>query len=195
MHDKVPVMNLDLSDYVIPVNSFPLTVNGQPIDLSAEPLQVGDVLEDVLLDKPAPTFDTVVSTRLSDFAGYTLIYALPSLDTPVCTRQTQELQVAAELFPDVNFVVISWDTPFALERFCIEKDITTVHTMSDARSREFGLKHGLFMLDYGLLARAVIIVNDDLEVVHVEYVSEVTDAVDLLNAFAYLRDQGLMIED
>jgi thiol peroxidase len=144
---------------------------------------------------PAPTFDTVQGIRLSTLTGYTLIYTLPSLDTPVCTRQTQELQSAAALFPDVNFVVISLDTPFALERFCLDKDITTVYTFSDARTRDFGLAHGLYMTEYALLTRAVLIVDDNLQVVHIDYVSEVTDEVDLLNAFAYLRDQGLMVEN
>ncbi len=195
-HDDTPgLMTLELSDYIVPTNTFPLTVNGDPIRLLWDPLQVGDVLEDVLLDMPAPTFDTVEGMRLSSLTGYTLIYALPSLDTPVCTRQTQELQAAAEIFPDVNFVVISLDTPFALERFCLDKDITTVYTLSDARTRDFGLAHGLYMTEYALLARAVLIVDNNLQVVHIDYVAEVTDEVDLLNAFAYLRDQGLMVEE
>jgi len=188
-------MELIIPAYITPINTFPLTVNGEWVEITWQPLQVGDVLEDVVLDMPAPTFDTVVGMQLSDLDGYTLIYTLPSLDTPVCTRQTQELQAAAQMFPDVNFVVISADTPFALERFCLDKNITTVYTLSDARTREFAQAHGFYLADYGLLARAVLIVDENLQVVHIDYVSEVTNEVDLLNAFAYLRDLGLMVDE
>ena len=187
-------MQLDIPVYSSPDNSFPLMVNGEAVSLDADPLQVGDVLDDVVLDMPAPTFDTVESMQLSDLTGYTMIYTLPSLDTPVCTRQTQELQAAAELFPEVNFVVISADTPFALNRFCIDKDITTVTTLSDARTRAFAQTHGFYLPAYGLLARAVMVINNNLEVLYVDYVQEVTAEVDLLNAFAYLNYLGLMEE-
>lgn len=185
-------IQLYIPAYNAPNNTFPLMVNGESVILNTDPLQVGDMLDDVVLDMPAPTFDTVESVQLSNFSGYILIYTLPSLDTPVCTKQTKQLEAAAELFPQVNFVVISADTPFALNRFCIDKDITTVSTLSDARTRDFAQNHGFYLPSYGLLTRAVIVVNENLEVLYVDYVQEVTAEVDLLNAFAYLDSLGLM---
>lgn len=185
---------LTLPEYTAPVESDPITVNGQSVNLASRRLKQGDTLVDVTLDKPAATFDTVSGTKLSDLSGYTLIYTVPSLDTPVCTRQTKEIEAASKLFPHVNLVVISEDTPFALKRFCGDKNIHNVHTLSDARTREFGTKNGFLLTDYSLLTRAITIVDDKLNVVYVDYVEEVTSEADLPNAFAYLKTLGLMKE-
>ena len=46
------------------------------------------------------------------------------------------------------------------------------------------------MNEYDLMTRGIVIVNDDLEVVYVDYADEVTDEVDLINAFAFLLEQN-----
>lgn len=191
---SVEKFTLTLPEYTAPEETANITVNGQIVDLWSRRLREWEVLVDVVLDKPASTFDTVSGMKLSDLTWYTLIYTVPSLDTPVCTRQTQEIEAASELFPQVNFVTISTDTPFALKRFCGDKKINNIHTLSDARTREFGLKNGFLLTDYSLLTRAILIVDENMKVVYVDYVEEVTADADLPNAFAFLKTLSGMKE-
>jgi peroxiredoxin len=43
------------------------------------------------------------------------------------------------------------------------------------------------MPQYGLLARAIMIVDNDMNVVYIDYAEEVTHELDLMNALAYLK--------
>lgn len=165
----------------------PITVNGVAIDLEGTRLTIWSKIIDTDLDKPADYFDQVTTDRISNYSGYKLIEVVPSLDTPVCTRQTKELEAAAKLFPNTPILIISNDTPFALQRFCLANDISNVQVLSDARTRQFGRSNGLFMPQYGLLARAIMIVDNELNVVYIDYAEEVTHELDLMNALAYLQ--------
>jgi peroxiredoxin len=44
------------------------------------------------------------------------------------------------------------------------------------------------MNEFDLMTRAVIIINEQMEVLYVDYADEVTQDVDLLNAFAFLKN-------
>jgi peroxiredoxin len=45
----------------------------------------------------------------------------------------------------VTFAIISHDTPFALERFCVDNTIHNLLTLSDGRLKDFGTKNGFIM--------------------------------------------------
>lgn len=164
-----------------------ITVQGGGVNLAWELLMVWDVLEDVILDKRADYFDEVDSTRLSDYAWIKLIQTVPSLDTPVCTLQTKQLEAAAEKFSDTQFITISNDTPFALQRFCSANKIDNLVTLSDARTREFWQENSFLLPEYGLLTRAIMIVDESLEILYIEYAEEVTHELNLENALAFLQ--------
>lgn len=163
-----------------------ITVNWENVELSGELLQVWDTLVDAELDMRSDYFDNVETTTLSDFSWYKLIETVPSLDTPVCTMQTQQLEFAAEKFQDISFIVISNDTPFALQRFCSENNINNLIVLSDARTREFGQKNSLFLTKYSLLTRTIMIVDENNLILYIEYADEVTSELDLMNALAFL---------
>ena len=184
-----PELNLDEAEYVEVVDPEVFTVNQEPITIDNR-LSVGDVLVDIPLDQPVGEFDKIETLQLSELEWFTMIYSVPSLDTPVCTRQTKEIEEAWKQFPEYNFAIISHDTPFALKRFCGDEGITNILTLSDWRSKEFAQQNGLYMNEYDLMTRGIVIVNDDLEVVYVDYADEVTDEVDLINAFAFLLEQN-----
>ena len=169
-------------------NSWAITVNGEEVTLSGKKLKVWDKITDVVLDKKAPFFDTVETITLSDFTWIKVIETVPSLDTPVCTLQTKQLEFAAETFSEINFIAISNDTPFALERFCAANGIDNLTTLSDARSREFGNKNSLYLPDYALLTRAIMILDEDNVIQYIEYANEVTSELDLMNALAFLKN-------
>lgn len=179
---------LDLSDisYTPVVESENITVQGKTITID-NTLSLWDVLKDIALDKTQEEFDKIETTKLSELAGYTMIYSVPSLDTPVCTLQTKQIEAAATQEPWINFVIISHDTPFALARFCGANGIENIMTLSDSRRKDFAIQNGLYMNEYDLMARAIVIIDENLNVVYVDYADEVTEEVDLLNAFAYLE--------
>ncbi len=168
-------------------NSWAITVNGEPTSLSGEKLQVWDKLTDVSLDMKADYFDQVETTLLADYPWYKLIETVPSLDTPVCTMQTKQLEFAAGEFKNITFIVISNDTPFALQRFCSANGINNLKVFSDARTRQFWTENSLLLTQYWLLTRSIMIVDENNVIQYIEYASEVTSELDLMNALAYLK--------
>lgn len=168
-------------------NSWAITVNGEEVELSWEKLQVWDTLKDTILDMRADYFDQVETTSLSDFPKMKLIETVPSLDTPVCTMQTKQLEFATSEFPEIDFIVISNDTPFALQRFCNANGIDNLTVLSDARTREFGTENWLLLPDYSLLTRSIMIVDENNIIQYIEYANEVTSELDLMNALAFLK--------
>jgi len=168
-------------------NTGAITVAWEEVDLSWEKLQVWDTLDNSILDKKADYFDQVETTSLSEYSGYKLIETVPSLDTPVCTMQTKQLEFAAWEFEDVTFIVISNDTPFALQRFCHANDIDNLEVFSDARTRSFGTNNSLLLPKYNLLTRSIMIVDENNTIKYIEYANEVTSELDLMNALAFLK--------
>lgn len=168
-------------------NSGSITVNWKETSLSWEKLEVWDTIISTMLDKRADYFDQVEIGNIDDFSGYRLIETVPSLDTPVCTMQTKQLEFAAWEFPEVTFIVISNDTPFALQRFCSVNDIDNLEVLSDARTREFWTQNSLFLSEYALLTRSIMIIDENNVIRYIEYANEVTSELDLMNALAFLK--------
>ena len=112
----------------------------------------------------------------SDFSGHrTVLNIFPSIDTGVCAMSVRHFnQLAADL-DNTTVVCVSQDLPFALGRFCGAEGIDQVVTASAFRS-DFGADYGLTMTDgplRGLLARAVIVVDADGNVVYEELVPSI----------------------
>jgi len=152
-----------------------VTMMGDPITLLGPELSVGDV---------APEFTGVdrewQPVSLSDFQGKAvLISAVPSVDTSVCSLQTQRFnQEAVGLGDDVVIVTISQDLPFALGRFCGAEGIDSLQVVSDHVDAQFGLRYGVLIKGMRLLARSVWVVGRDGRIAYVQIVPEVTDHPD-----------------
>lgn len=164
-----------------------IRVDGNPAYISWSLLQSTDILADALLDLRADYFNEVESKKLSEFWWLKLIQTVPSLDTPVCTFQTRQLEAAAEEFSDIQFITISNDTPFALQRFCSANNIDNLITLSDARLREFWMSNNFFLPEFWLLTRSIMIVDENLEILYIEYAEEVTHELHLENALAFMK--------
>ena len=128
--------------------------------------------------------------ELSGFAGKTkLLNIVPSLDTGVCAMSTRKFNDAAKDKPDVVFLTISADLPFAQGRFCQAEGIDTVQTLSMMRSRKFAKDYGVLIEDgplAGVTARAVLVLDADNKVVYTEQVPEITQEPDYDSAIAAL---------
>ena len=130
------------------------------------------------------------SLTLDDLKGKpSLVSVVPSLDTKVCAIQTQKFQQdLADLGGQINALTVSLDLPFAQGRFCGENEIT-MSTASDYQDRSLGLHWGLLIDELKLLARAVVVLDSDGKVGHVEVVPEVASEPDYDAALTALKSQ------
>lgn len=162
-----------------------VTFKGDPLTLTGE----GAVKEG---DK-APDFSVYKNLKekvsLSDYAGKTVVLnVVPSLDTPVCSNQTNRFnKEASALGDDVVVLTLSMDLPLAQARWCGANDAKAVVTASDWRDREFGNKYGLIMKELGLLARTVIVIGKDGTVKHLQIVPEMATEPDYDKVLATLK--------
>ncbi len=178
------------TDAIITSPSLPsqLTVNGETVSINSESLlSVGNSLIDVPVILPTDTFDTMETTSISAFKGIKIIHSVPSLDTPVCSIQTRQLDTAAKEFTDMQFLTISADLPFALKRFVTTNGIDTMNVLSDYKNNDFAKANNLFLEEYQLSTRAIMIVDENNVVQYIEYASEVTKEINVENAVNFLR--------
>ena len=158
--------------------------SGSSITLKGNPMPLGG-LGEVRVGEPLP--DAVVtSTSLKpvDIAAASgkvrIISVVPSLDTPTCDKQTHELsEDSGDLDQRVELITVSRDLPFAQTRFAKEAKINNVTFLSDYKERDFGNNYGLVIEPLGLLARAVIVTDQDNIVRYLQVVPEVTALPDM----------------
>ena len=103
-----------------------------------------------------------------------LLNIFPSVDTPVCATSVRTFNERAAA-SGITVVCVSKDLPFAQKRFCGAEGIENVVTASAFRDG-FGEDYGVTITDgpmAGLLARAVVVVGADGEVLYTELVPEI----------------------
>lgn len=145
----------------------------------------------------APCFNLVskdlADVTCRDFPGKSVVLnVFPSLDTAVCAMSVRRFNEMAAKLKDVVVVCVSMDLPFAMSRFCAAEGIENVVAASAFRSPKFSEEYGLQLVDgplAGLLARAVIILNPDREVVYSELVQQITHEPDYDAALRVLKGE------
>ena len=164
-----------------------VTLRGQPLTLSGRAIKVGDTLNDAELTRLTDTGLSPV--KVADSQGKVRIISIvPSLDTPVCEQQTHYLSEKNEgLDASIQLVTVSVDTPFAQGRFAQEAKIQNVTFLSDYRTGEFGRNNGLLLEGPHLLARAVLVVDGQNVIRHLQVTPEVAELPDMEAAFAVAR--------
>lgn len=159
---------------------------GSPLSLSGNGIKVGDPLRSVKLTQP-----DLSAVNLTDTSGkgkVRIISVVPSLDTKVCEQQTHYLSEKNKgLDKMVELITVSIDTPFAQKRFAEEAKITNVTFLSDFRNAEFGKTYGLFLKDPHILARAVMVVDAQNVVRHLQITPELAQLPDMDEAFQVAR--------
>lgn len=131
---------------------------------------------------PAPGF-TLVKDDLSEITNADLrgkrvvLNIFPSVDTPTCAKSVRKFNELASALDNTVVVCVSADLPFAQKRFCGAEGISNVQNASSFRT-SFGSDYGLTMVDgalKGLLARAVIVLDEQGTVTHTELVDEIAN--------------------
>lgn len=151
-----------------------ITFVGNPMTLVGKEVKVGDKAPDfTLLD------NGLAVKTLKDFEGKVKIFSVvPSLDTGVCDAQTRWFnQNVTALSDDVVVLTVSMDLPFAQKRWCGAAGVENVVTLSDHKDASFGTNYGFLIEELRLLTRGIVVVDKNDKVTYVEYVPEVTNAV------------------
>ncbi len=152
-----------------------VTLKGNPISIGGNFPTKGQT---------APAFSLANAKRemldLEAFAGKRKILNIfPSIDTPTCATSVREFNKRAASANNTVVICISADLPFAQTRFCGAEGIENVQTLSTFRdTAKFSHDYGVAILDgslAGLTARAVIVLNENNQVIHSELVSEIAN--------------------
>ncbi len=120
-----------------------------------------------------------------------ILNVFPSLDTPVCADSVRAFNARATEPADTTVLCVSMDLPFAHRRFCGTEGLDRVVPASAFRSPDFGRDTGLRIEDgplAGLLARAVLVLDENGTVVHAQLVPDLAQEPDYDLAIAIIRD-------
>ena len=134
--------------------------------------QQGDIAPDfVLVSK------NLEEKTLGDFKGKKkILNFFPSLDTGVCAKSIHTFYKKVSDLDNVALLNISLDLPFAAARFCSHENLPDVISLSAFRS-SLPREYGLLLTDgplAGLLARAVVVLDESNRVLYEELVKEIT---------------------
>lgn len=114
----------------------------------------------------------LVEVSLRDFAGQKKILSIVhSLDTGTCAASAKAFEARAAQLPGTVILTVSNDLPFAQKRFCEAENIHAVVPLSQMRDRKFGKDYGVEYLDgllAGLLARAVVVIDENDKVLYTQ---------------------------
>ena len=160
-------------------------------------MMVGDsehhVQNDMLaVGASAPDFSLIAndlsSRTLADYAGQVkVISVIPSIDTGVCSAQTQRFNEEAAGLSGAVVLTVSADMPFALGRYCGAEGIDNTETLSAQRDMKFADDYGVHDTEWRLCQRAVFVLDRDNILRHAEYVPVIGDEVDFEAALAVAR--------
>lgn len=163
-----------------------VTLGGNPVRTSGELPAVGSQAPDFKL-----TTTELADVSLESYAGKKIILNIfPSIDTPVCATSVQKFNAEAGSIDNTVVLCVSRDLPFAHKRFCGAEGIENVTSLSDLRGASFGDAYGVSLEDgplAGVLARAVVVIDDTGKVVHTELVGEIKEEPNYTAALAAVK--------
>ena len=128
--------------------------------------------------------------RLADYSGKKkILNIVPSLDTPTCATSAKTFNEKVAGRDDVVVLVVSADLPFASGRFCEAEGLKNVIPLSLMRTRGFAKDYGVLITDgplAGITARAIVVIDENDQVVYTQLVGEIADEPDYDAALAAL---------
>ncbi|ATZ18401.1 thiol peroxidase, atypical 2-Cys peroxiredoxin [Williamsoniiplasma somnilux] len=103
---------------------------------------------------------------------YKLISSVPSVDTSICILQTEKFNnIIGNDYNNLQLITISRDLPFALKKACASFKTKNHLLWSDANYRDYGRQTG-FEIDFiKLLARAVIVLDENNKIIYEQIVN------------------------
>ena len=164
-----------------------ITLKGNPVHTSGNLPSVGYAAPDFSL-----TQQDLSDFKLRDVTGKRVVLNIfPSVDTPTCSASVRRFNAEISKFENAVALCISRDLPFAHARFCEAEGLKDVIPLSEMRHRDFGEKYGVVITDgpmAGLLARAVLVLDESGKVIYSQLVSEVAEEPAYEKALEALRN-------
>lgn len=154
--------------------------SGSTVTLGGNPVSTSGKLPQKGATAPAFTLTTGALQEISnkDLRGKRVILNIfPSIDTPTCATSTRTFNSLASSLNNTEVYCVSADLPFAQGRFCGSEGLANVKTASSFRSN-FGTAFGVSLTNgvlKGILARAVVVLDEKGKVLHSELVSEIAN--------------------
>ena len=164
-----------------------ITLDGKPVRTCGELPTIGFA---------TPAF-SLTRTDLRDLSSVDLegkrvvLSVFPSLDTATCAKSVRTFNALSADLADTVLLCVSMDLPFAQDLFCGSEGLERAVPVSAFRHPEFGHAFGLTIMDgplRGLLARAVVALDENGTVVHTELVPELTREPDYDLALHAIRN-------
>ena len=166
-------------------NMATITFKGNPVHTSGDLPKTGTKAPDFRITKT-----DLSETSLSDYKGKRIVLNIfPSIDTGVCAASVRQFNAKAQEMKNTAVLCVSMDLPFAHSRFCGAEGLTNVVSASVFRSPGFGKEYGVMMTDgplAGLLSRAVVVIDENRNVIYTEQVPEIAQEPDYNKALAAL---------
>ncbi|CDH04680.1 thiol peroxidase [Xenorhabdus bovienii str. oregonense] len=159
---------------------------GSDITINGDFPQVGQTAKEFSL-----VAKDLADVTLSQYAGKRKVLNIfPSIDTGVCATSVRKFnQVASELNNTV-VLCISADLPFAQSRFCGAEGLSNVVMLSTLRGSKFHEDYGVAISQgplVGLTARAVVVLDENNQVIYSQLVDEITNEPDYDNPLSILK--------
>lgn len=127
---------------------------------------------------------------LSDFKGKKVVLNIfPSLDTSVCATSVRKFNAEIDKMNNAVVLCISKDLPFAHGRFCSTEGLNNVVSLSELRDDSFGKSYGVRITDgplAGLMSRAVVVIDENQQVIYKEQVPEIAQEPDYAAALKHI---------
>lgn len=162
-----------------------ITLKGNKVHTCGELPAVGSQAPDFVL-----TRTDLSDVSLKDFSGKRIVLNIfPSIDTSVCAASVRRFNEEVEKLENTVVLCASLDLPFAHERFCGAEGLENVIPVTELRKREFGEDYGVRIIDgplTGLFSRAVVIIDENGNVVYTEQVPEIAQEPDYKAALKVL---------
>lgn len=164
-----------------------ITFNGTPIPTCGELPTPGFATPPFLL-----TGKNLEELSSVDLEGKRVLMDIfPSLDTPICAQSVRSFNELSADLADTVLLCISMDLPFAQAQFCAAEHLERVVMLSTFRHPEFGADFGLTIMAgplRGLLARAVVALDENGVVLYTELVPELGEEPDYDTALDAIRN-------
>ncbi len=156
---------------------------GQDVTIVGNDIQVGQKAPEFVVQ----AFDWSSIDALESTKGKVrIIGALPSLNTPVCDRETRRFnEIAETLGDDVVIIMVSMDLPWTQKHWCTTKRVEQVMVLSDHTNADFAIKYGVLLEEPRILRRAIFVVGPNNDVFYADYMPSIGDEPDydsVLNA-------------
>ena len=133
----------------------------------------------------------LTDVSLSQYAGKRKVLNIfPSVDTGVCATSVRKFNQLAGELENTVVLCISADLPFAQSRFCGSDGLSNVVTLSTLRGAEFKQNYGVAIAEgplAGLTTRAVVVLDEQDNVLYSQLVNEITTEPDYDAALAALK--------